>query len=81
MYAYNRFWNAQKAMLLYPGESKNNSFKPFETEDFFRDNDQTTSITHLCKSGFVSVLGRRPQIKSYNWQTSIRTVGMKNGSI
>jgi len=56
MYAYNRFWNAQKAMLLYPGESKKNSFKPFETEDFFRDNDQTTSITHLCKSGFVSVL-------------------------
>ena len=43
-------------MLLYPGESKNNSFKPFETEDFFRDNDQTTSITHLCKSGFVSIL-------------------------
>ncbi|MGY8940337.1 MAG: hypothetical protein ACKVK4_10175 [Flavobacteriales bacterium] len=36
--------------------SKNNLFKPFETEDFFRDNDQTTSITHLCKSGFVSVL-------------------------
>ena len=56
MYAYNRFWNAQKAMLLYPGESKKNSFKPFETEDFFRDNDQTTSITYLCKSGFVSVL-------------------------
>ena len=56
MYAYNRFWNAKKAMLLYPGESRNNSFKSFETEDFFRENDQTTSITHLCKSGFVSVL-------------------------
>ena len=56
MYTYNRFWNAKKAMLLYPGESKNNSFRPFETEDFFRDNDQTTSITHLCKSGFVSIL-------------------------
>jgi 5-methylcytosine-specific restriction enzyme subunit McrC len=56
MYTYNRFWNAKKAMLLYPGESKNNSFKPFETEDFFRDNDQTTSITHLCKSGIVSIL-------------------------
>lgn len=56
MYAYNRFWNAKKAMLLYPGESKNNSFRPFETEDFFRDNDQTTPITHLCKSGFVSIL-------------------------
>ena len=56
MYAYNSLWNAKKAMLLYPGESRNNSFKSFETEDFFRENDQTTSITHLCKSGFVSVL-------------------------
>jgi len=56
MYAYNRFWKAQKAMLLYPGESKNTSFNEFKTEDFFRDNDQTTSIIHMCKSGFVSVL-------------------------
>jgi len=64
MYTYNRFWNAKKAMLLYPGESKNNSFKPFETEDFFRDNDQTTSITHLCKSGFVSVLDQDNKLSS-----------------
>ena len=56
MYAYNRFWKAQKAMLLYPGESKNTSFNEFKTEDFFRDNGQTTSIIHMCKSGFVSVL-------------------------
>lgn len=62
MYTYNRFWNAKKAMLLYPGESKNNSFKPFETEDFFRDNDQTTSITHLCKSGFVSILDQNNKL-------------------
>ena len=56
MYAYNRFWKAQKAMLLYPGESKNTSFNEFKTEDFFRDNDQTSSIIHMCKSGFVSIL-------------------------
>jgi len=43
-------------MLLYPGESKNTSFNEFKTEDFFRDNDQTTSIIHMCKSGFVSIL-------------------------
>jgi 5-methylcytosine-specific restriction enzyme subunit McrC len=64
MYAYNRFWNAKKAMLLYPGESRNNSFKRFETEDFFRDNDQTTAITHLCKSGFVSVLDQDNKLSS-----------------
>ena len=56
MYAYNRFWNAQKAMLLYPGTPKTTRFKPFETEDFFRTNEETTSIQHLCKSGFVSIL-------------------------
>ena len=50
------FGMLKKAMLLYPGESRNNSFKPFETEDFFRDKDKTTAITHLCKSGFVSIL-------------------------
>ena len=43
-------------MLLYPGESRNNTLRPFETQDFFMDNDQTTAITHLCKSGFVSIL-------------------------
>ena len=49
-------------MLLYPGESRNNSFKPFKTEDFFRDNDQTTAITHLCKSGFVSILNENNKL-------------------
>ncbi len=62
MYTYNRFWNAKKAMLLYPGESKNNSFRPFETEDFFRDNDKTIAITHLCKSGFVSIINENNKL-------------------
>ena len=64
MYAYNRFWNAQKAMLLYPGKPKNTNFKPFETEDFFRLNKQTKSIQHLCKSGFVSILGKDNNLSS-----------------
>ena len=64
MYTYNRFWKAEKAMLLYPGEFEKNSFKPFETEDFFRDNDHTTSITHVCKSGFVSILDKDNKLSS-----------------
>ncbi|MDB4010114.1 McrC family protein [Polaribacter sp.] len=56
MYAYNRFWNAKKAMLLYPGTVRNNSFMEFETEDFYKTDQKTTEIKHLCKSGFVSVL-------------------------
>jgi hypothetical protein len=43
-------------MLLYPGASKNTSFNAFKTEDFYRDHEQTTSIIHMCKSGFVSIL-------------------------
>ena len=64
MYVYNRFWNAQKAMLLYPGESNYNSFKKFETEDFVRNGDQTNSITHLCKSGFISVLDENNKLST-----------------
>ncbi len=33
MYAYNRFWKAEKAMLLYPGNPKFNEFKPFLDDD------------------------------------------------
>jgi 5-methylcytosine-specific restriction enzyme subunit McrC len=62
MYAYNRFWNAKKAMLLYPGESRGNSFRHFETEDFFRENDETIAITHLCKSGFVSIINENNKL-------------------
>jgi len=64
MYAYNRFWNAQKAMLLYPGTPKNTRFKAFETEDFFRTKEVTTRIQHECKSGFVSVLDKDNKLSS-----------------
>jgi hypothetical protein len=36
--------------------SEKTSFNAFKTEDFFRDHDQTTSIIHMCKSGFVTFL-------------------------
>lgn len=48
MYAYCRFWNANKAMLLYPGEPINNDFKDFLNQEFDEE--------HACKMGFVSVL-------------------------
>ncbi|MCU4173794.1 McrC family protein [Carboxylicivirga sp. N1Y90] len=52
MYAYNRFWNAKKAMLLYPGENRNTEFKYFlnEGED------------HSCKMGFVSVVDEKARL-------------------
>ncbi|AXT49491.1 restriction endonuclease [Aquimarina sp. BL5] len=48
VYAYARFWDAEKVMLLYPGNRKSEDFKQFENE---KDNPK-----HQCKLGFVSVL-------------------------
>ncbi|MGM0613697.1 MAG: McrC family protein, partial [Bacteroidota bacterium] len=46
MYAYNRFWKSEKAVLLYPGSPRNNDFKPFLDEEQI----------HKCKTAFVNVL-------------------------
>ena len=56
MYTYCRFWGAEKAMLLYPGEIINNDFKEFKTLDFFDTENTPTKVKHQCKMGFVSVL-------------------------
>ncbi len=56
MYTYCRFWNAKKAMLLYPGDPNDNEFKEFLTDDYALRNDDPEAIKHECKMGFVSVL-------------------------
>ncbi|WP_179334567.1 McrC family protein [Winogradskyella costae] len=57
MYSYCRFWNAEKAMLLYPGDASENEFKPYLTDDYLKDReDQHSRIDHQCKMGFISVL-------------------------
>jgi 5-methylcytosine-specific restriction enzyme subunit McrC len=48
MYAYARFWKADKVMLLYPGEEQNRDFSQFLNEEH--------DGNHYCKMGFVSVL-------------------------
>ncbi len=48
MYAYNRFWNAARAVLLYPGNSNSNEY-----EKFLNENDV---VSHSCKMAFVNVL-------------------------
>ena len=47
MYAYARFWNAERVMLLYPGE-RLSTFKPFLNEEL--------EERHACKMAFVSIL-------------------------
>ncbi|MFC4267507.1 McrC family protein [Polaribacter marinivivus] len=57
MYAYCRFWDAEKAMLLYPGEERGNQFKSYLTDDYVIDEEKNHSqIEHQCKMRFVSVL-------------------------
>jgi 5-methylcytosine-specific restriction enzyme subunit McrC len=46
IYAYNRFWKAEKAILLYPGEPRLNDFMPF------LDN----APSHHCKMEFAMVV-------------------------
>lgn len=57
IYTYCRFWDAEKAMLLYPGKSNTNQFKPYLTEDYSLGiENQAEKIEHQCKMGLVSVL-------------------------
>lgn len=58
IYAYCRFWNASKGVLLYPysGNRSNGNFKEYLTDDYEKNGETPISITHQCKMGFVSVL-------------------------
>lgn len=57
MYAYFRFWDAEKAMLLYPGDYAENKFKLYLTDDYsIHINDEPKKIYHQCKMGFVEVM-------------------------
>lgn len=65
MYTYCRFWDAQKAMLLYPGDASSNKFKPYLTDDYVKNEDENHSqIEHQCKMGFVSVIDTKSLLNS-----------------
>lgn len=48
MYGYARYWNANKVMLLYPGENRTSHFKPFLSE-----HDETQQH---CKIGVINII-------------------------
>jgi 5-methylcytosine-specific restriction enzyme subunit McrC len=57
MYAYCRFWDAEKALLFYTGDTRENIFKAYLTDDYAIDKEENYNpIEHQCKMGFVSVL-------------------------
>jgi len=51
MYAYSRYWNAPKAVLLYPGKPLNYGFDRFKPED-----GESPEPGFSCKMAFVDVL-------------------------
>ena len=54
VYTYGKYWDAQKVMLLYPGNQNNTSF-----DEYLNPND---NIKHKCKLGFVSVINSKRNI-------------------
>ncbi len=56
MYAYGRFWNAEKIMLLYPGRITHKGYRAYKTDDYSKTEEGHQQIEHQCKMGFVSVL-------------------------
>jgi len=59
MYAYCRFWDAERALLLYPGNPLENEFQNYLTDDYSIDHKENKNrIKHECKMGFVSVLDK-----------------------
>jgi 5-methylcytosine-specific restriction enzyme subunit McrC len=65
MYAYCRFWDAEKAILLYPGETSENKFKSYKTDDYSLNlENNPKEIDHQCKMGFVSVLDKEGNLRN-----------------
>lgn len=56
IYTYCRFWDAEKGILLYPGELQNEPFKKYETDDYIIRQGDTLKIEHDCRMSFVSVI-------------------------
>ena len=55
MYAYGRFWDSDKLMLLYPGKKYDSGFQNYPNK--FDENRN-----HQCKIGMVSVLNNQNEL-------------------
>ena len=71
MYAYASFWNAEKVMLLYPGDREHSGFRAYKN----REHD---AILHECMMGFVSVLNKEAAITNnkLNQNIAIQVLNM-----
>lgn len=80
MYTYNRFWDAPKAMLLYPGGLRDSKWKSFETDDYYLHSSECPKeIDHQCKMSFVDVVNDDGQLLDIGKQvlTELRIPGIE----
>lgn len=71
MYAYNKFWESEKALLLYPGEDNG---EPFES---FHDGiDNGPNPANQCKMGFVHVLDQASEQAEFDKDIGRKVFGM-----
>jgi 5-methylcytosine-specific restriction enzyme subunit McrC len=59
MYTYARFWDAEKVMLLYPGNELSNRIENYLTDDYqsnHPNNETGISINHTAQMCFVQVI-------------------------
>ena len=77
MYTYCRFWNAEKATLVYPGAPKKSNFKEFLTDDFYEVCDSEISdVRHKCKMDFISVLDENNNLRENIGEDIIASLGI-----
>ncbi|MDA9951949.1 McrC family protein [Chitinophagales bacterium] len=77
MYTYCRFWKADKAMLLYPGDLAGNIFKEFKTADYFLLEEKHEEIKHQCKMGYISVLNDAGELRDNLGEKVLSLMGIK----
>ena len=72
MYTYARFWQAEKVMLLYPGESENSKFVSYH-------NHQFDLHKHQCKISFASVLDEYGELRDNLGEVILGEMGVIDG--
>jgi 5-methylcytosine-specific restriction enzyme subunit McrC len=63
VYAYARFWDAEKVMLLYPGDSSQNRTDNYRTKDFIStEHSEPKEIVHRAQMNFVNVINDKNEL-------------------
>ena len=82
IYAYCRYWSAEKGLLLYPGSPIENNFQSYEVEDYYlHQENETKEIKHQCKLGYVSVLDGNQELNKNIGRDVLKLLEFKDGFV